>query len=312
MGFGKFRYKTKREIINKFTKNQLKELVYQFDINVTNSRKDDYVNAIEKTTKISKSFLILLLKTDGSTINKKIKNLRNNFYNEFIKNKNQSIQECYNFITQLVVIGLISNSSLENRLRLFLDMLEDISAEELPKELKNPKIITKRMYNAYYRARNHARSLHFILDNIDTHIQEENIPKKYLELQNVENDKIRYYLAEVIKCYAMHCYDAIVVMLARATEYALKDYLKRKKINVERKILGELIKEFQKHFEDRKHKRILNKILEVVNLDRIVAAHDIKGDRHFITRKEADHIWTAIQIILKNLLNIHYEFIKSY
>jgi len=45
----------------------------------------------------------------------------------------------------------------------------------------------------------------------------------------------------------------------------------------------------------------------VQNYDRIVGAHDLDHDRKEITKDEADHAWTAIQVILKELLNIEYE-----
>lgn len=85
-------------------------------------------------------------------------------------------------------------------------------------------------------------------------------------------------------------------------------YLKRKNITFNKKdTLGTLINIFQRRFKDKTHKRILGKIMEVHNFDRIVAAHDIKQDRHIITKDEADHAWTAVQVILNQLLKMEYE-----
>ena len=104
----------------------------------------------------------------------------------------------------------------------------------------------------------------------------------------------------------MGCYDACIVMLARTLEYSLKEYLKEENIQLSKKaVLNELINAFRK--SNSKKVALLEKIMEVQRFDRNIGAHDKDKERHQLGKKEADHSWTAIRIILKELLNIEYN-----
>lgn len=61
------------------------------------------------------------------------------------------------------------------------------------------------------------------------------------------NEKPKKYLIEAYKFYLTKSFDAIVVMLARVTEYALKKYLIRKRARIPKKpVLSSLTKELEK------------------------------------------------------------------
>ena len=84
--------------------------------------------------------------------------------------------------------------------------------------------------------------------------------------------------------------------------------MKRSNISIsDRDTLGGSISKFRENFTDKTSKRVLEKIIEVQNFDRIVGAHDIQLDRKIITHDEADHAWSAIQVILRELMGIEYK-----
>jgi hypothetical protein len=64
--------------------------------------------------------------------------------------------------------------------------------------------------------------------------------------EKIKNDKIKYYLKEARKCYATKCYDATVVMIARANEFTLKEFFKKNSLPFsEKETLGALVKKYK-------------------------------------------------------------------
>ncbi len=125
----------------------------------------------------------------------------------------------------------------------------------------------------------------------------------YLELLDSKiPEEIKYYLIQSKKCYFFHAYDACIVMIARSIEFALKEYLKSNKRTIPKPaVMGKLITEYEAFVGK---KDVLKYINEVQKMDRNIAAHDSDQERKRMEKAEADHSWTAIRIILRDLLNI--------
>ena len=89
------------------------------------------------------------------------------------------------------------------------------------------------------------------------------------------------------------------VMLARALEHLLKVLLKNRKVTVPAKAtLGSLVDLYRKTIGD---DQILEKVLEVANMDRVISAHDIPPYDKQMDVKDANHAWTALDIALREL-----------
>ena len=183
----------------------------------------------------------------------------------------------------------------------------EVKDEEIPKEVQ--KFITYKQMKAYYAVKTEAKYLSNFSEEILEIARTETIFPNFVEIdEKIGDERISHYLKEATKCYAVKSYDATVVMIARATEYALKRFFMLKGIKYSnRDTLGKLIDIYEDRFQDETSKRVLGKIMEVQNFDRIVGAHDKQTDRRYISKDEADHAWTAIQVILKELLGIKFE-----
>lgn len=301
------KYYTKREVVERFTLSQLKELSKFFEICKFASTKEELVRCIEKEKSISKSLLEILLETKGKTIREKIKNLRGNFYEKFIGKKNEVLDEINEILGEYLGKAMLGNLEIINRLEELLRQLLDMKDEKLPREFE--RMITPGLVKAFYAVKNEIYCTVKVVKKALESLKNEDNLLDVLEIKRkIKNERIKHYLIEARKCYAVKSYDATVVMIARATEYIIKDFLKRNNISFSDKdTLGILIGKFRNNFTDSASKRVLEKIMEVQNLDRIVGAHDKQQDRKIITHDEADHAWTAIQVILKELMNIEYK-----
>jgi hypothetical protein len=128
--------------------------------------------------------------------------------------------------------------------------------------------------------------------------------RNFLDLHNFRiSEKVKYYLIQAEKCYYFECWDACIVMIARAIEFSLKEYFNKNKIHIKGPtVLGNLLIHYEQHG---KKQDIMKYILEVQKMDRNICAHDSDRERQQMSQNEADHSWTAIRIILKELLEIN-------
>jgi hypothetical protein len=112
-------------------------------------------------------------------------------------------------------------------------------------------------------------------------------------------NKISHYVCQAYRAYTAKCYDGCIVMLARVIEYSLKEVLKNKVTLSPRATLGELIRLYENRIGKDK---VVQKIIEVQNMERIICAHDIDPYEKIMDVRDADHAWTAIEIVLRDLL----------
>ncbi len=301
------KYYTKSEILNEFSFSQLKELAKIFNVCKNVLTKEQLVQCLSKEKSISKSLLIVIFYKEGDTIVERVRNLRQDFYKNFIEERNKLLKEAYRILGEYMGKGISGNMKIIDLIEKLKRQTKDIENEKLPKELE--KIITKKQRRAYYAVRKEIQCISKMIESILFIVREEGNYQDIQEIKRkIKNERIVHYLVEARKCYAVRSYDSTVVMIARAIEYILKEFFKNKNIKFsDKETLGSLVKKFKDNFHDPTSKRVLGKILEVQNLDRIVGAHDIQMDRKIITREEANHAWTAIQVILKELMHIEYD-----
>jgi HEPN domain-containing protein len=113
-------------------------------------------------------------------------------------------------------------------------------------------------------------------------------------------DRIEYYVLQAYRSYTARCYDATIVMIARAFEHLLKGLLTSKSVPYSKKAtLGQLVDLYRTGVANDK---VLEKILEVANMDRIISAHDIEPYDRQMQAEDANHAWTALEIVLRELL----------
>jgi len=113
-------------------------------------------------------------------------------------------------------------------------------------------------------------------------------------------DRLKEYLLQSRICYWMKLYEASIVMVARVTEFTLKNYFRENKIDFkENDNLGSLEKIYGEH--PKKNERILKYVIEVNRLDRNISSHD---NPRRMDIEEANHAWTAVIVILKEIFGI--------
>lgn len=304
-----YNHLSKKEVIDTFTLEQLKEIIIIFKLKCANNNKTNLVACIEKSRSVSKSFLTTLSDIQGSTVREKIKNIRNVFYDNFIQKRNDLLDDTYILLAECITPSLCSDTERIQLIETVLRQLEEFHDEELPDDLKNNGILSSKQTNAYYAVKNEVKNIRKLSIKILENAKDEPHFQDILEIgEKIKNEKVRYYLIEARKCYAIKSYDATVVMIARANEYALKEFFKKNNILYsEKDTLGALVNKFKDNFKDKPSQRLLGKIEEVQNFDRIVGAHDLNLDRKYITKDETDHSWTAIQLILNELIDIDYK-----
>lgn len=111
--------------------------------------------------------------------------------------------------------------------------------------------------------------------------------------------RIEYYVSQAYRSYIAGCYDASIVMIARALEHLLKRTLEKAGVPTSPSAnLGRLL---ELHRQSIGNNAALEKILEVSNLDRNICAHDKPPHYKEMDKKDADHAWTALDIVLREI-----------
>jgi HEPN domain-containing protein len=300
------RQMSKSDLLSGFSKEDLEELCREFDIPHIGLNKEHLVRKISESRKVTRNLLILILNRKEENVRKKVMGIKKDFYDNFVKSRIDFIDESIKKEAEIVGCGICRDAELVNTLHEINDRLEDLGdmEETLPSEIK--RSITSRQFGAYLGWKRKVYYRHLFFNQLLEKLQSDENLGEILTINSLDvNERIKYYLLQARKCYVGKAYDACVVMLARAIEYSLKEFLKSKNVETPKKpVLGVLIEFFSKTEPIKKD--ILDKVMEVQQHDRNVGAHDKDVERYQVGKKEADHSWTAIRIILKELLSIDY------
>jgi hypothetical protein len=226
---------------------------------------------------------------------------------DFYQQTAQKIFDVKNSIVDLIkdpfIIYIHSNENFLKEIEILLSQLNELKNSVKPLKDVDPQISSKftpKMKKGYRAARRIARSQKIILEAIEKAKVDERT-QEILEISKRQDipERLKKYLVQSSILYFLGLYESSITMIGRATEFILKEFFKRNKIQFEDDMtLGELIGIYEKNFGRGK---IQKHILEVNKIDRNISSHD---DQRIITKKDADHMRTAIMVILNDLLNI--------
>jgi len=297
----------KYELLSEFSKKDLQDICKLFEIGHIGLKKEILIDELQKSKTVTKNFLSLLIKRPESTIYQKLSGIKKEFYKDFVQSRINLIDNVIEYESNILAYGLLKDKNGLERLHEHKLNLEDMGnmEEKLPNEII--KSISKKQFGAYKTWNKKVYYKHYLFEKSLNYLNDNEVIKEVFIIKDLKtNGKLKYYLHQSRVCYSMGCYDACIVMLARTLEYSLKEYLKEEDIQLPKKaVLHELINAFRK--TNSKKIELLEKIMEVQRFDRNIGAHDKDEERHQLGKKEADHSWTAIRIILKELLNIEYK-----
>jgi HEPN domain-containing protein len=115
-------------------------------------------------------------------------------------------------------------------------------------------------------------------------------------------DRAKYYLEECVKCYLVSSYDACIVMGGRATEFSIKESLRRNGTSFnEKDTLHEIWGKFKGILgnKPRTDASTLEKVEELVRVYRNVTAHD---NPKSATREEAELVYHSAKLVCNQIL----------
>lgn len=224
------------------------------------------------------------------------------FYQNEVEARKKAITDLEEDVKVSIVAGIFKHSDLNTRFQRHMSKCSVLG--DFSKEISKPKNVTDRQFAAATTAK---KNCHRFAELIRATIDKVNLDESlgdFLEFSFREDipKEIQYYLIEAKKCYFFESYDASIVMIARAIEFSLKEHLRVNGAPVPRPaVMSKLIDNYTTYVGK---KDVLKYIYEVQKMDRNIAAHDSDVERRRMTKAEADHSWTAIRIILRDLLKI--------
>lgn len=224
------------------------------------------------------------------------------FYQQEVEARRKVIDDLTEDVQEAIVAGYFKTQLIGERLSRHSSIANKMGNFEI-KDFPNASNATQKQLSAAMTAKKNChRYAIFVKSAVDKANSDENLIDYAELLASRMPDEIKYYITQAKKCYFFEAYDACIVMIARAIEFALKEYLKSNKHNVPKPaVMGKLITEYEAHVGK---KDVIKYINEVQKMDRNIAAHDSDEERTRMGKAEADHSWTAIRIILRDLLNI--------
>lgn len=223
------------------------------------------------------------------------------FYQQEVEARNKVVEELTDDIKETIIAGYFKNQLVAERLSRHASNAGRMG--DFKKDIPNVDNATKNQIAAAVSAKKRCyRYAVLVKDALDKANSDEDIADYVALLDSKMPDEIKYYLVQAKKCYFFGSYDACIVMIARAIEFSLKEYLiSNKKAVPKPAVMGKLLSEYEAVVGK---KDIIKYINEVQKMDRNISAHDSDEERNRMGKAEADHSWTAIRIILRDLLKI--------
>jgi len=301
---GRFTTTTKRDVLQGLTRGQLKDLAAEFEVefdsvwtkerlveSLASSRKLDAIGVEELSKRISET----------GDVASAIRWSRQAFFTE-------TAGEVFSQLTALAdAVGeAIATHEIveEGYLAGLGSRIERLRQGKINQTSEVPPHIWKKLSPKQRGAYGTAKSLSYqIPKHIETALVSASSKERVVQHARWKErglpTRVEYYILQGFRCYSARCYDACIVMLARALEHLLKLLLKNRKVTVpEKATLGSLVDLYRKSIGDDK---VLEKVLEVANMDRVISAHDIPPYDKQMDVKDANHAWTALDIVLREL-----------
>ena len=293
----------KRDILENFTRDRLIEIAREFDIRFDYSwKKEDLIRAIERGRKVTKENLEVLARKEGR-ISAIVKDEKSRFFESTAVEAFDYHNRIIGALSSCISVTEIGNATTLKNLEMLSSECEDLKVmknKKIPPNMK--KQLSDRQIRAYYISIKAVNSAKRTLDEAIAIVKSDEKVKVqwYVEGSNLPS-KVKHYLSEAYRCYVVNCYDSTIVMLARSIEYSLKDYFETNGISYPAKAtLGKLAGIYQK---DIGQNATLKKIIEVQTMDRNICAHDRPQTDWQAGVKDANHTWTAISVVLRDLLS---------
>ena len=127
--------------------------------------------------------------------------------------------------------------------------------------------------------------------------------KEYQSIQNLQlPERAKYYLSECVKSYLVGAFDGCIVMGGRATEFSIKESLRRRGTSFNDKdALHEVWSKFKGVFSPKAQMdtNVLDEIEELVRVYRNVTAHDSSKTA---TEEEAELVFNSAKLCCNLLL----------
>jgi len=293
---------TKIEILNEFNKSRLIDIANHFNVKINNSwNKSTIADTLERSKKVTIASLKILLNKEGE-VSSVIKDEKSTFMDETAFAAFKYRDSCIIELANIVALSELKNGTALKNLEMWLsgcDNLRVLTQKDIPPNVK--KQLSGKQIGAYYNSIKAMNSTKRTISDTLAEAKKSSIVQVhwYIERSPLP-EKVKYYLISAYKCYVIECYDASVIMLARCIEFSLKSYLDSHSIvHPKKSTLGPLLELYRKKTNNH---QIAEKIIEVQTMDRNICAHDRKQFWK-AGKKEADHAWSAIIIILRDLLN---------
>jgi hypothetical protein len=239
-------------------------------------------------------------------MSKKIKGSQE-FYDSEVTRRREAIKDLANDLSFYMVSGSYKDRALLTNTINHINIVKKLG--DFNKKSPHENEATDKQTNAATTAKKHCyHYAEFARQIVELSTVDEDL-RNFLDLYDIETPfKVKYYLIQAKKCYFFECWDACIVMIARAIEFSLKEYFNKEKIQIKgNPVLGNLLKYYEQYG---KKQDIMKYILEVQKMDRNICAHDSEKERQQMSQDEADHSWTAIRIILKELLGVNIQKIS--
>jgi len=222
------------------------------------------------------------------------------FYEREVTRRRSAIENLIKDIEKSVVAGSFKNKLTIGDISRHASILKGLG--DWDKDIPTKDVVGNQYFAALTAKKNCHRYSELANQVIQRASSDEDLTDLFELLEMTIPDDIKYYLLNAKRCYFFECYDACIVMIARAIEFSLKEFLKKEGQRVPKPaVMGKLIEAYEIYVGK---KDILKYISEVQKMDRNISAHDSDSERKRMTKAEADHSWTALKIILRELLKI--------
>jgi HEPN domain-containing protein len=295
---------TKRALLDSLTKSQLKALADEFGIKSEHSwRKAAFVEALGCSRRINAIGIEELksrIPAQGS-VSQALKSTRQEFFGETAGFVFKTTDEIATTLSNSISVAEIVTPGFITSLNAQVYRLKDSKISQM-KEVPNHiwAQLSPKQRGAYGIARSMTHQISRFVDNATkTALNDRRVVEYDSWKRRDLPDRVTYYVCQAYRTHVAGCYDSTIVMLARALEYSLKEVLARKMTVPEKATLGRLVTLYRERIGDDK---ILEKVLEVANMDRVISAHDIPPYEKQMQCQDANHAWTAFEIVFRELL----------
>src|SRR6266571_1820509 len=296
---------SKRELLDNLTREQLKSLASEFGVEFEHAwPKEQFVEALANSRKLDALAVEELAAKISETgdVSGVVRSTRRDFFSETAGAVFDQTTEITETLAEAVAAKEVVDSGYITKLLAQADRLRKGKINQIPNV--PPHVWSKfsgKQKGAYGTAKSLAYQVPKLVETaVDSALSAANVGGFTQWKSRKLPDRIEYYVLQAYRAYVARCFDACIVMIARAFEHLLKGLLKSGSITYSQKAtLGQLVELYKTRVSNDK---VLEKILEVSNMDRIISAHDVEPFDRQMQSEDANHAWTALEIVLRELL----------